>query len=60
MLTKTKLADLSDKDLLDRFRAYEETYYKAKEAGNKAEAQAQVWKLVATKKEMAKRGIEIR
>ena len=53
-----KLAELSDKGLLEKFKTCEDEYYAFKTAGDKTSMQKMVWKIIAVKKEMTKRGLD--
>jgi len=53
-----KLAELSNQELLEKFKTCEDEYYVFKTAGDKTMMQKMVWKIIAVKKEMAKRGLD--
>lgn len=53
-----KLAELSDQGLLEKFKTCEDEYYAFKTAGDKTSMQKMVWKIIAVKKEMTKRGLD--
>jgi len=53
-----KLAELSNQELLEKFKTCEDEYYVFKTAGDKTMMQKMVWKIIAVKKEMTKRGLD--
>ena len=53
-----KLAELNDQELLEKFKTCEDEYYVFKTAGDKTMMQKMVWKIIAVKKEMTKRGLD--
>ena len=52
------LADLQDRELGQRLEYYENRYYSAKEAGDEKEKQANLWRLIAAKKQAKARGFD--